>query len=34
MESGTDQMLFGIWGTSASNVWAVGARGTILHGVP
>jgi hypothetical protein len=23
--------LFGIWGTSATNAWAVGAHGTILH---
>jgi len=23
--------LYGIWGTGRDNVWAFGARGTILH---
>jgi hypothetical protein len=26
--------LFGVWGSSASNVWAVGESGTIYHGTP
>jgi hypothetical protein len=29
--SGTTQHLYGIWGTSATNVFAVGYNGTILH---
>src|SRR5258705_4385743 len=29
--SGTTEILFGIWGTSASDVWAVGNNGTILR---
>src|SRR5258705_12876346 len=29
--SGTTEILFGIWGTSTSDVWAVGNNGTILH---
>src|SRR6266550_1543677 len=29
--SGTTQHLNGIWGTSATDVWAVGDAGTILH---
>jgi hypothetical protein len=31
VSSGTTQNIFGIWGTSASDVWAVGSGGTILH---
>ena len=31
VESGTTNSLTGVWGTSGSNVWAVGAGGTILH---
>src|SRR5919106_1772367 len=29
--SGTTNALYGIWGSSASDIWAVGASGTILH---
>ena len=29
--SGTTEFLEGVWGTSASDVWAVGFGGTILH---
>ncbi|HVT39092.1 MAG TPA: Ig-like domain-containing protein [Gemmatimonadaceae bacterium] len=29
--SGTTQPLHGVWGTAASDVWAVGGNGTILH---
>jgi hypothetical protein len=29
--SGTTQNLLGVWGTSASDVWAVGENGTIVH---
>jgi hypothetical protein len=29
--SGTTQDLWSVWGTSASDVWAVGWNGTILH---
>ena len=29
--SGTTNFLLSVWGTSASDVWAVGAAGTILH---
>lgn len=29
--SGTTQALYGVWGTDANNVWAVGDSGTILH---
>jgi hypothetical protein len=31
MESGTTAALLGVWGTSPGDVYAVGARGTILH---
>ena len=31
VESGTTVHLNAVWGTSGSNVWAVGAAGTILH---
>ncbi len=31
IETGTDAHLHGVWGESSSNVWAVGAQGTILH---
>ena len=31
VETGTTQSLGAVWGTSASDVWAVGASGTILH---
>jgi uncharacterized membrane protein len=31
MESGTSAQLRGVWGTSSSNVFAVGNNGTILH---
>jgi hypothetical protein len=34
VSSGTTQALRGVWGSSASNVWAVGDDGTILHGSP
>ena len=29
--SNTCHELFGVWGSSATDVWAVGARGTIIH---
>jgi hypothetical protein len=29
--SGTSNRLDGVWGSSASDVWAVGTAGTILH---
>ena len=29
--SGTTRDLYGVWGASASDVWAVGSFGTILH---
>jgi hypothetical protein len=32
VSSGTTRFLFGVWGTSASDVWVVGDVGTILHG--
>ena len=31
MESGTDSYLFGVWGTSPTDVYAVGLGGTIVH---
>jgi hypothetical protein len=31
---GVTPALTGIWGGSASDVWAVGGGGTILHGSP
>jgi len=31
MNSGTRAWLYGVWGSSASNVFAVGGKGTILH---
>jgi hypothetical protein len=31
MTSGTTQHLYGVWGNSASNVYAVGNSGTVLH---
>src|SRR5207237_7668252 len=31
VSSGTTQNLYSVWGTSASDVWAVGSNGTILH---
>jgi Bacterial Ig-like domain (group 2) len=31
VSSGTTSHLFSVWGTSASDVWAVGDNGTILH---
>ena len=31
VSSGTTQDLYSVWGTSASDVWAVGGGGTILH---
>ncbi len=31
VSSGTTQDLWSAWGTSASDVWAVGWNGTILH---
>jgi hypothetical protein len=31
MTSGTSNWLFGVWGSSGSNVFAVGDSGTILH---
>src|SRR2546423_3409495 len=31
VSSGTANSLYGVWGSSASDVWAVGAIGTILH---
>ena len=31
MNSGTTDNLFAVWGTSATNVFAVGANGTILR---
>jgi hypothetical protein len=31
MASGTTQGLIGVWGTSATDVFAVGGGGTILH---
>lgn len=32
VSSGTTKYLTGVWGTSASDVWAVGGGGTIVHG--
>ena len=29
-----DATLHSVWGTSASNVWASGTSGTLLHGAP
>jgi len=29
--SGTSETLYGIWGSAANDIWAVGAGGTILH---
>jgi hypothetical protein len=31
MVSGTSESLYGVWGASSSNVFAVGSQGTILH---
>jgi len=31
MSSGTTQTLYGVWGSSGSDVFAVGSNGTILH---
>jgi len=31
MESGTEEHLRGVWGTSATDVFAVGDKGTIIH---
>jgi hypothetical protein len=31
MTSNTTQLLYGVWGTSATSVWAVGAGGTALY---
>jgi hypothetical protein len=31
MDSGTTEDLYGVWGSSASDVFAVGWNGTILH---
>lgn len=31
MASGTTETLYAVWGSSATDVWAVGARGTILR---
>lgn len=31
VESPTCQNLYGVWGTAADNVWAVGDKGTIIH---
>jgi hypothetical protein len=28
---GTPQTMFGVWGTDADNIWAVGYNGIILH---
>ena len=31
MESGTEEYLLGIWGSSSKNIFAVGDNATILH---
>jgi hypothetical protein len=31
MSSGTTERLYGVWGSSGSDVFAVGHNGTILH---
>jgi hypothetical protein len=31
MPSGTTNILLGVWGSSSSDVFAVGDKGTILH---
>ncbi len=34
MDSGTTENLYDVWGSTATNVFAVGANGTILHYTP
>ena len=31
MESGTEEYLLGVWGSSPSNIFAVGDNATVLH---